>query len=184
MTQEENIARRCQEGDRQAQRLLYEIYAQWLLGVCLRYTGDHDTAQDLLQDGFVQILTQIDKFKWRGEGSLKAWVYRVQQNVILMYLRKNEQYQSTLSLDENLETVENIPEPESVNDIPHRTLMEMITSLPPGYRTIFNLYVIDGHSHKEIAQMLGIGEKTSASQLVHARRILANKINEWRNQNL
>lgn len=184
MTQEENIARKCQEGDRQAQRILYETYAQWLLGVCLRYSGDRDTAQDLLQDGFVQILTHIDQFKWRGEGSLKAWLYKVQQNVILMYLRQNEQYRSTLSLDDNQETIESVPEPEKVDDIPHRVLMEMITALPTGYRTVFNLYVIDGHSHKEIAGMLGIAEKSSASQLVHARRILANKINEWRNQNL
>ena len=108
MTQEEIIARRCQEGDRQAQRLLYETYAQWLLGVCLRYSGNRDTAQDLMQDGFVQILTQIDKFRWRGEGSLKAWIYTVQENVILMYLRKSEQYRSTLSLDDNIAAAEEI----------------------------------------------------------------------------
>lgn len=182
MSIEQDIAQRLQRGDSQAGKLLYETYAGWLLGVCLRYVSDRSLAQDLLHDGFIQILTHIRQFQWQGDGSLKAWLFRVQQRVILMHLRKQEQLDETLSIEEV--QVEDIPDPETIRDIPKRILMQLIAELPPGYRTIFNMYVIDGCSHKEIAQLLGIKEKTSASQLVHAKRLLATRINAWRKENL
>lgn len=183
MISEKDIAERCSAGDQKSQKLLYETYAGWLLGVCLRYVGDRDTAQDLLHDGFVQILTHFNQFKWQGEGSLRAWLFRVQQNVVLMHLRKEKISEDNISLDENIQLAD-VPEPETVRDIPKSVLLKMISELPSGYRTVFNMFVIDGHSHKEIAKMLGIQEKSSASQLVHAKRVLAARINAWRKENL
>ncbi len=182
MSIEQDIAKRLKQGDSQAEKLLYETYAGWLLGVCLRYVGDRATAQDLMHDGFLQILMTCRHFRWQGEGSLKAWLFKVQQNVILMHLRKQHQLSETLPIDDML--ADEIPEPETTRYIPQKELMKMIAELPPGYRTVFNMYVIDGHSHKEIAQMLGIQEKSSASQLVHAKRLLAARINLWRKENL
>lgn len=184
MNQEEDIARRCRQGDRNAQRQLYETYAGWLLGVCLRYVGDPMTAEDLLHDGFVHVFTHFGQFVWQGPGSLKAWLFRVQQNLLLQYLRQQSASGFLLSIDDCPQLTEEIAEPEEIRDIPRKVLMRMIGELPTGYRTVFNLYVIDGHSHREIAQLLGINEKSSASQLVHARRLLASKINEWRKANL
>lgn len=184
MTQEEYIAQQCSKGNRDAQKQLYEIYAGWLLGVCLRYVVQQTVAEDLLHDGFIHIFTHINQFTWKGEGSLKAWLFRVQQNIILQHLRRNHKQSEFLSINDNTQLLNDITEPEDVSDIPREVLMQMITSLPLGYRTVFNLFVIDGCSHREIAQMLGIKERSSASQLVHARRLLAKRINEWKNNNL
>lgn len=154
-----------------------------MLGVCLRYAGDQQSAEDLLHDGFVQIFTHFERFHWQGEGSLKAWLYKVQLNIILQYLRQQSAHRAFLSIEENQQMVEEIPEPEDIRTIPRPVLIKMISELPTGYRMVFNLFVIDGHSHREIAQLLGINEKSSASQLVHARRLLARKINAWRKEN-
>lgn len=182
MNLEENIAKKCQEGSRDAQRQLYETYAGWLLGVCLRYVGQRSVAEDLLQDGFIQILTHIKQFRWQGEGSLKAWLFKVQRNVIIQHLRSKRN--EFLSIDESPQMAEEVLEPENMHGVPLDVLMQMIGELPLGYRTVFNLFVIDGHSHREIAQLLGIKERSSASQLVHARRIMAEKINLWKKKNL
>lgn len=184
MSQEEQIAEECRKGNSNAQRKLYEMYAGWLLGVCLRYVGQRDVAEDLLQDGFVQILTHIGQFQWQGEGSLKSWMFRVQRNVILQYIRNKAKQNSILSIDDAHEQLEDITEPEDIGGIPSHVLMEMIGDLPLGYRTVFNLYVIDGLTHRKIAEMLGIKERSSASQLLHARRLLAAKINTWKKKNL
>lgn len=182
MSLEEYIARRCQKGDSDAQRQLYETYAGWLLGVCLRYVGQRSVAEDLLQDGFIKILTNIKHFRWQGEGSLRAWLFKVERNVIIQYLRSKGN--ELLSIDEKMQEIMEVQEPENINGVPLDVLMQMIGELPFGYRTVFNLYIIDGHSHREIAQLLGIKERSSASQLFHARRMMANKINSWKKENL
>ena len=183
MSNEEALAQSCREGDRRAQQTLYETYAGILYGMCLRYIGDPERAKDLLHDGFVQVLTHFDSFTWRGEGSLRAWLTSVQRNVILMNLRHERQVE-LVSMDDQHELLADVPEPETVADIPPGELARLIAELPVGYRTVFNLYVIDGLSHREIAQQLGINEKSSASQLVHARRQLSAKIEAWRKENL
>lgn len=160
------------------------MYAGWLLGVCLRYVGHQEVAEDLLQDGFVQILTHMEQFSWQGQGSLKAWMFRVQQRVILQYLRKKNEQNEFVSFDDNPHLLDNIPSPEDISGVPHKVLMQMIAELPLGYRMVFNLYVIDGLSHRDIAHELGIKEKSSASQLLRARHMLADKINTWKKKNL
>lgn len=172
------LLERCRQGDNRARKELYEQYAGRMLGICLRYVGDRDMAQDLVHDGFLKILNSFDKFTWRGEGSLRAWMERVMVNTALQSLRKNDVMKQTMALDEVPEVYEE-PDASLVEAIPQKVLMQFIKELPVGYRTVFNLYTFEDKSHKEIAQILGINEKTSASQLFRAKSVLAKKIKEW-----
>ena len=150
-------------------------------GVCLAsvcYTGDRDTAQDLLHDGFIKIFSSFDKFTWRGEGSLRAWMERVMVNTALQYLRKSDVISQSTPLEEVPEDYEE-PDASAVEMIPQAVLMRFIEELPAGYRTVFNLYTFEEKSHKEIAQLLGINEKSSASQLFRAKSVLAKRVKEW-----
>lgn len=182
MTDEQDLVLRCQKREQAACRQLYETYADYMYSVCYRYAGERSKAEDWMHDGFVKILTQINRFRWRGEGSLTAWVFSVQHNVIISHLRKEKHWKETIPIEEAVQA--DAPEPETTEDIPKEVLMQMIAELPTGYRTVFNLYVLEGRSHRDIAQLLGIQEKTSSSQLSHARRILAARIMAWRKENL
>ena len=180
--EEQELADRCRHGDNQARKELYERYAGRMFAVCLRYISDRDTAQDLLHDGFLKIFGSFDKFSWRGEGSLRAWLERVMINTVLQYLRKNDVMNHSTAL-ENVPEVYEEPEQALVETIPQKVLMQFIRELPPGYRTVFNLYVFEEKSHKEISQLLGINEKSSASQLARAKAALAAKVSEWMKTN-
>ena len=169
--EEQVLAERCRQGDNLARKELYEQYAGRMLGVCLRYAGDRETAQDLMHDGFLKLFDSFDKFTWRGEGSLRAWMERVMVNTVLQYLRKNDVMSQSAALDDVPETYE---EPDA---------SAFISELPAGYRTVFNLFVFEDKSHKEIARLLGINEKSSASQLVRAKAALAAKVKEWMKRN-
>ncbi|NCC11038.1 MAG: sigma-70 family RNA polymerase sigma factor [Bacteroidia bacterium] len=168
----------CKRGDNRARKELYERYAGRLLGVCMRYVNDRDTAQDLLHDGFLKVFNSFDKFAWRGEGSLRAWMERVLINTVFQHLRKNDSLSQTLEVEELPEMYEE-PDASAVEMIPQTVLMQFINELPVGYRTVFNLYTMEEKSHKEIAELLGINEKSSASQLFRAKNTLAKKIKEW-----
>ena len=176
--EEFELSEQCRQGNNRARKELYEQYAGRMLGVCLRYAGDRETAQDLLHDGFLKIFSSFDKFTWRGEGSLRAWMERVMVNIALQFLRKNDVMNQSSPLDEAPETYEE-PDASAVEMIPQSVLMQFIEELPAGYRTVFNLYTIEDKSHKEIAQLLGINEKSSASQLFRAKSVLAKKVKEW-----
>ena len=166
--EEFELSEQCRLGNNRARKELYEHYGGRLLGVCLRYTGDRDTAQDLLHDGFIKIFSSFDKFTWRGEGSLRAWMERVMVNTALQYLRKSDVISQSTPLEEVPEDYEE-PDASAVEMIPQAVLMRFIEELPAGYRTVFNLYTFEEKSHKEIAQLLGINEKSSASQLFRAK---------------
>lgn len=172
------MSEQCRLGNNRARKELYEQYAGRLFAICLRYTGDRDTAQDLLHDGFIKIFDSFDKFTWRGEGSLRAWMERVMVNIALQYLRKNDVMNQTAPLEELSDKYEE-PEAVDVEAIPQKILMRFIEELPAGYRTVFNLYTFEDKSHKEIAQILGINEKSSASQLFRAKSVLAKRVKEW-----
>lgn len=172
------LSEQCRLGNNRARKELYEQYAGRMLGICLRYTGDRATAQDLLHDGFLKIFGSFDKFTWRGEGSLRAWMERVMVNIALQFLRKNDVLNQASALEEVPETYEQ-PDASAVELIPERVLLQFINELPIGYRTVFNLYTFEEKSHKEIAQLLGINEKSSASQLFRAKSTLAKKVKEW-----
>jgi RNA polymerase sigma-70 factor (ECF subfamily) len=177
------LSDRCRSGDNNARKQLYERFAGRMLVVCLRYAGNRDLAQDLMHDGFVKVFTSLDKFTWRGEGSLRAWIERVMMNTALQHLRRNDILEVAVELNDAGELQHAEPEPEEVNAIPERVLLQFIAELPEGYRTVFNLYTFEEKSHREIGQMLGIEERSSSSQLFRAKNTLAARIKEWLKNN-
>lgn len=180
--EEQELAEGCKRGENIARKELYEQYAGRMFGICLRYVSDRELAQDLLHDGFLKIFSSFDKFVWRGDGSLRAWMERVMVNTVLQYLRKNDIMDTASALDNAPEAYEE-PDGASIEVIPRQVLMRFIGELATGYRTVFNLYVFEEKSHKEIAELLNINEKSSASQLTRAKAILAAKVREWLNKN-
>ena len=175
---EEKLALMCKQADPQARKALYERYGGMLMAICTRYTGDSESARDVLHDGFIRIFQSMDKFTYQGEGSLKAWLSRVIVNEALGYLRRRAvKTQQEVLVDEIPDTEE---EDDGVSDIPRSVLMKFIRELPEGYRSVFNLYVFEEKSHKEIGKLLGITEHTSSSQFYRAKSLLIKKINEYR----
>lgn len=173
---EQELSERCRAGDREAWHELYDRYGGRLLALCLRYAGDRAAAEDLMHDAFLKIVGSIDRFRYRGEGSLRAWIERVTINLAIEQLRRNRRLPTAAPLDEQYETAPDEPTVAAIDRIPQETLLRLVAELPEGYRTIFNLYCLDGHSHREIARLLGIREKSSSSQLARARALLAARI--------
>ena len=172
---ERELARLVGNGDPRGQRELYERYAPYLSAVASRYLGSGYSVKDLLQDVFIKVFDRFGSYRYKGEGSLKAWLSRIVVNDALHVLRKSDR----------LLPVENLPEPPGdedpdVEDVPLNVLHDMIARLPDGYRTVFNLYVFEQKKHKDIAAMLGIKENSSASQLLRAKALLAKELKEYR----
>lgn len=141
--------------------------------LCYRYIPDREDAQEVLMDAFYQFFKNISGFTWRGEGSVKAWLKKIVINQCLMHLRK----QKMAFADVDGAVVENIGMDNSIiAQLSVKEIMQLVHTLPDGYRTVFNLYVFDGMGHKEIAELLGISENTSKSQLHKARTVLHKKL--------
>ena len=177
--EEQILAEGCRKGDDMARKELYDRYAGRLLSICMRYAGDRATAEDLLHDAFLKIYGAFDRFTYRGTGSLRAWIERITVNVALEWLRSRNKLSMTV-LDDGRQ-LPDIPEPDpsEVARIPRDVLMGFVSELPDGYRTVFNLYCIEEYSHRDIARMLGINEKSSSSQLFRARAMLARRIRAY-----
>ena len=173
------LAEGCREGDGAARRELYDRFAGRLMAVCMRYAGDRATAEDLLHDAFLKIYGAFGKFSYRGPGSLRAWMERVTVNVALEWLRGRNRLGMT-ELDEG-RVAATVAEPavSDVEQVPREVLLRFVSELPEGYRAVFNLYCIEEYSHREIARMLGINEKSSSTQLFRARALLARKIRAY-----
>ncbi len=173
------LAEGCRKGDNTARRELYERYAGRLLAICVRYVGDRATAEDLMHDAFLKIYGAFDRFTYRGAGSLRAWIERITVNVALEWLRSRNRL-GVVELDER-RAAATLAEPDAaeVARVPREVLMRFVAELPDGYRAVFNLYCIEGLSHREIARMLGINEKSSSSQLFRARGLLARRIKAY-----
>ena len=167
----------CIKGDRAAQKVLYDRLAPRMFPVCIRYVGERELAEDVLQDGFVTLFTRLRDFK--GEGSFEGWARKIFVTTALMELRRKD----ALKMSEDLETVRGMKAEATtqLQNIGYKDLMKLITQLPPGFRTVFNMYAIEGYSHKEIAETLGITETTSRTQFSRARLWLQNKIKEREN---
>ena len=180
MQMEERIlAEGCRTGSDEARRELYDRYAGRLLAICMRYAGDRATAEDLMHDAFLKIYGAFDRFSYRGPGSLRAWIERITVNVALEWLR-NRNRLGIVDLDEGRAAAEvTEPDPSEMARVPRDVLMRLVGELPDGYRAVFNLYCIEGLSHREIARMLGINEKSSSSQLFRARALLARRIRDY-----
>ena len=156
---------------------LYRRYAARVYTLCRRYTGDGDEAEDLMQDALIQALDKIQTFQYRGKGSLYGWIGRIAINKAVNQIKRQRWRMVSLDFRVN----DNIPEPteENITAIPQEKLLEWIARLPDLRRTVFNLYCIDGYSHKEIGEMLGITEKGSAGVLAKARKQLKEAIQEY-----
>ena len=178
---EQSLAEACQRADREGRKELYEQYAGRLLSVCLRYVSTRSEAEDLLHDSFLKIFGAIDRFTYRGKGSLRAWMERVTINLVLERLRAKSKFIEVDIDQDRTRYLVDEPQAEELDNIPTEILQRFIGELPVGYRTVFNLYYIEEYSHREIAQMLGIHEKSSSSQLFRARQLLARKIKDYLN---
>jgi len=177
MLSDEEIINACIKQDKKAQRTLYKKYASIMYGICLRYCNRKAEAEDVLQEAFIKIFSNIKTY--RCEGSFEGWLKRIVVNTALNYYKSNLKR----AFDESIDCVQEghlATDNNNETDLSAEELMKMINELADGYRIVFNLYAIEGYSHKEIAEMLNISENTSKSQLSRARVILQNKINEYR----
>ena len=145
-----------------------------MLAVCLRYVNDMETARDLLQDGFVRVFTNIHSYT--GSGSFEGWLRKIFVNGALEYLRKSDVLRESTDLENSADLVQ--PDSSAIENLPAAELMKVIQELPAGFRTVFNMFAIEGYSHKEISEILGITESTSRSQFTRARQLLQKRIKE------
>lgn len=169
------LVKDCLKHKREAQKVLYEEFAPSMLGVCYRYTKSLPDAEEVLQEGFVKIFSRLHQYK--GEGELGAWIRKIMVNTALTYLKTNKKYRQDLSFDDMPLHAVSSENPDVI--IQTKELAKLIRQLPTGYQTIFNLYAVEGFSHVEIAQLLGINEGTSRSQYARARSILIEWIKKF-----
>lgn len=169
---EHELIKGCIRKDADCQRRLFELYAGKMMTVCLRYATDSAEAEDMLQEGFIRVFSYIHQFKF--EGSFEGWVRRIVVNSALKALQKKKIVFSEIKEQQSNSIAS--PEPYAYVNLGEEELLKLINALPEGYRIVFNLNVIEGYSHEEIAQMLKIQASTSRSQLVKARKMLQNQI--------
>ena len=164
----------CKQQDTAAQEALYKKYSAVLFGICLKYSPNYAEAQDNLQDAFITIFNRIEQFK--GKGSFEGWIKRITVNTVLQKYRKKRTFDIT---DEAAIEAEEEDFRHSA-EVPLDYLLKIVQELPDRYRLVFNLFVLDGYAHREIAEMLGISDGTSKSNLARARGILKKKIEEYK----
>ncbi len=172
MISDDEIIKGCIDGDKKFQRLLYEKYASVMLGVCIRYFRDIEEAEDALQEGFIKVYTNIDKFRF--EGSFEGWIRRIMINTALNYYRSNLKHYFHSDVEDREDKIDF--DKDFNQDFYVEDLLKIVRDLPPGYQMIFNLFEIEGYSHKEIAEQLNISKNTSKSQLLKARKLLQKKL--------
>ena len=176
-TVELKLIESCIKGDRASQKAIYARLAPRMLPLCMRYVGDRSLAEDVLQDGFITLFTHLDSYK--GNGSFEGWARKIFVTTALMELRKKD----ALKMSDELDTVRSMKAdlPSQGQNIGYKELMKLVMQLPAGFRTVFNMYAVEGYSHKEIGDILGISESTSRTQLSRARICLQNMIKEIEN---
>lgn len=169
---EQEIIQGCRKKNRKAQQFLYEKYSPKMFGVCRRYVKNYEDAEDVLVEAFFKVMTKIDMYS--GNGSFEGWIRRIVVNESLMHLRKNHNFKLTVEISnidiKSAVTVE--------DDLAAQDILKLLEKLPTGYRTVFNLYVVEGYKHREIAEELGISINTSKSQLILAKKRLQNLVKE------
>ena len=164
---EAKLVTALKQGENRAYKVVYERYAGKMLAVCTRYVANRADAEEIMLDGFMRVFEKVSQF--REDGSFEGWIRRIMVTESLMFLRRNKAWRQELSIDE----VTTEPDYEwAETSLEAEDLLRMVNQLPDGYRTVFNLYAIEGYSHAEIAEMLGISEGTSKSQLSRARSFL------------
>lgn len=171
ISEEEKLLKGCLKGRSDAQEQLYNRYYRTMFGVCLRYSNDRDTAEDVLQEGFIKVFRSLENFS--GKGSLEGWIRRIMVNTALEQYRKKGAMYALVDIEQarHHDTGHDI-----VSQMAEGEILKLVQKLPDGYRTIFNLYAIEGYNHREIGEMLGISEGTSKSQFARARQQLQESI--------
>ncbi|MCD4731506.1 MAG: RNA polymerase sigma factor [Bacteroidales bacterium] len=167
----EILIKDCVAGKRKAQQQLFNLYSEDMFGVCMYYSKDYTEAEDTLHEGFMKVFQKIEQFKFKG--SLAGWIRRVMINTALEKFRKQNQL---YALGNDFTSGEDIQQENVISDLSAQDLIELIRDLTPKYRMVFNLYAIEGYSHKEVGEMLGISEGTSKSNLARARYTLQKKV--------
>jgi len=176
-SKEQNIVKRCLQGDQKAQRQLYQTYANKMFAVCLRYGSGRQDAEDILQEGFIKVFKNLERFQFKG--SFEGWVRRIIVNSAIEHYRKNLKWKYTEDAQEVNIASKEIGVIQALNA---DDLMKLVQKLPVGYRTVFNLFVIEGYAHQEIAEMLDVSESTSKTQLFKARAALKVMIEQLEQQ--
>lgn len=171
---EKELIEACVRHDSRAQKRLYDLYAARMLAVCVRYVGNRENAKDVLQEGFLTVFDKIGTY--RGQGSFEGWMRRVFANESLMYIRRNDVLKYADEIESVPEGSLGLETETPLDRINARQLMDLVSQMPAGFRTVFNLYVLEGFSHQEIAETLGITEGSSRSQLSRGRVWLQEKI--------
>jgi len=171
----DELIQKCKQQDVKAQGTLYKQYSGVLFSICLRYSPNHTEAEDNLQDAFMTIFAKVGQFK--DKGSFEGWMKRITVNTVLQKYRKQKVF--NIKEEANLEQ----PDDDDVvieSEVPLKYLLQIIQELPDRYRLVFSMYVLDGYQHKEIAEMLGISDGTSKSNLARARGILKKKVEAYK----
>lgn len=168
MSDHQRLVKECLRNNPVAQRQLYELFAENMLGVCYRYTKSMNDAEEVLQQGFIKVFTHLHQFKMEGE--LGAWIRRIIVNTAINYLKRKPRYQLDLGFEDTHLHPVSSSEPEM--NLNMKDLLNLVRQLPPGYQTIFNLFAVEGYTHVEIGKLLGIKESTSRSQYARARGLL------------
>jgi len=168
------VIRGCQENNPEAQRELYELFKNRMFGTCMRYAGNYDDAQDIMQEGFIKVFEKIHQFGFKG--AFEGWIRKVMVNTALEKYRLHYRHVSVEDIAVQPESGE---DRDISADIDLHELVRIVQELTPKYRVVFNLYAIEGFSHKEISEMLNISEGTSKSNLSRARTILQEKVNKY-----
>lgn len=168
------LVSRCLKGDIRAQEQLYAVYAPKLMGICMRYSASHEEAKDMLQETFIRIFTKLKQFK--QDGPLGAWIRRVAVNTAAEIYRRDKKLRNNQDIDHHPHMVHQSV--DILDSLAVQSIMDKVKSLPDGYRVVFNLFAVEGYSHKEIGEMLGISENTSKSQYCRARNSLKQMIEQ------
>ena len=167
---ENELIEGCRQKNRKAQKRLYELHAPVMFGVCMRYVKNRQDAEDVMIEGFFKVMTNIHQFK--GAGSFQGWIRRIMVNESLMFLRKQHNFRMTVEVS-NIEIKSQVT---IEDELSAQDIINLLEKLPTGYRTVFNLYVLEGYKHREIAEMLEISINTSKSQLILAKKRMQSLI--------
>jgi len=171
---ESDLISGCIEGDRRMQEELYRRFSPRMYAVCLRYAGNAEEAEDILQEGFIKVYKKLASF--RSEGSFEGWIRRIFVNTAIEHFRRKKYLQPVTEKEENTLEGNYL---SVLDDLAERDIMAIVQQLSPGYRTVFNMYVVEGYTHREIGDMLGISEGTSKSQLSRAKVILQEMVRKY-----
>ncbi|MES2329101.1 MAG: sigma-70 family RNA polymerase sigma factor [Bacteroidota bacterium] len=175
MDDQHKLVKDCLKNNGVAQKQLYELFSESMLGVCYRYTKSMNDAEEVLQQGFIKVFRNLHQYKMAGD--LGAWIRRIMVNTAINYLKRKPRYQLDLGFEDSQLHPVTTAEPEIKLNM--KDLLNLVRQLPPGYQTIFNLYAVEGYSHGEIGKILGINEGTSRSQYARARALLINWLEKY-----